>query len=441
MSNSLFGDIDLTEVIGNETIRQRFEAGSEQVTGEEVVGGDPPAVDGEPIEDWHDLDAVREDLNKDYVLVNDLNSNTDGYDEHVRDPEAGFDPIGEFDSNDDVEFAGTFDGNGNEIADVVIDRPTESSVGLFGANEGRIENVTLTNVSVTGGSDVGGLVGLSNDGEIASSSVEGDVAGDSYVGGLVGFSQFSEIESSTATGDIKTTDDAGGGLVGGEFDSKIESAVATGDVEGEVFVGGLIGLSENGEIESSAATGDVEGGTSIGGLVGSNSDIRIESSAATGDVEGESLVGGLVGSNFNSKTESVAATGDVEGDSDVGGLVGSNTGEIASSFATGAVDGGSEVGGVVGENGDFGTVMDTYWDENATGQQHGIGDGQGGTTGLDTDEMQGETAPENMDDLDFEDTWEAVVSGESIPPDEDGYPILQAIDAEPQLEAQGLIDG
>ena len=48
MSNGLFDDIDLTTVISDETIRQRFVVSSEQITSEEAEDTDPP-VDADPV--------------------------------------------------------------------------------------------------------------------------------------------------------------------------------------------------------------------------------------------------------------------------------------------------------------------------------------------------------------------------------------------------------
>ena len=54
-------------------------------------GGVARATDVEVTEitDWHDLAAVRDRLDGEYVLVADLDSDTDGYDEHVATPEGG----------------------------------------------------------------------------------------------------------------------------------------------------------------------------------------------------------------------------------------------------------------------------------------------------------------------------------------------------------------
>jgi len=54
------------------------------VSGEDTVVSVEEDV-SEPIEiyDWHDLDEVREDLDGDYILMNELDEDTDGYDELV----------------------------------------------------------------------------------------------------------------------------------------------------------------------------------------------------------------------------------------------------------------------------------------------------------------------------------------------------------------------
>ena len=142
-------------------------------------------------------------------------------------------------------------------------------------------------------------------------------------------------------------------------------------------------------------------------------------------IHADSPAGGLVGGNVASgEIESSSAAGDVTASFEVGGLIGNNrSGDIELSFATGEVDDGSAVGGVVEGNG--ATVTDMYWDEEATGQQDGIGDGQGDTTGLDTNEMQGEAAAENMETLDFEAIW-------TVQTDPDDYPALIALEETPQ---------
>ena len=87
------------------------------------------------ISNWNDLDAIRYDLDGDYILVNNLDENTAGYDEHVGVPDNGWEPIGQFDEDEDMVFSGSFDGNGHKIRNLRINRPDTSYVGLFSAVE------------------------------------------------------------------------------------------------------------------------------------------------------------------------------------------------------------------------------------------------------------------------------------------------------------------
>jgi len=139
---------------------------------------------------WHDLDAVRDNLGGYYLLMNDLDSTTAGYAE-LASPTAnqgkGWEPIGTWAGR----FTGVFHGQGYEIEDLFILRPDEGHVGVgfFGdvGPGGVIEHVGVANVVVTGEWDVGGLVALNWFGGLVSNSYSsGSVTGEQEVGGLVG---------------------------------------------------------------------------------------------------------------------------------------------------------------------------------------------------------------------------------------------------------------
>ncbi|PSP22408.1 hypothetical protein BRC61_04785, partial [Halobacteriales archaeon QH_10_65_19] len=374
------------------------------------------------IQNWHELDAVRENLRDEYVLVDDLNENTTGYDEHVGNPDGGWEPIGEDDEN---AFAGTFDGNGQEIAGLQINRPGTDRVGLFGrATFVEISDVILIDVDVVGGSMVGGIAGeIKERSSVTGSAVTGTVSGTDRVGGLAGNTNHTRIlESSTEV--ALTGNNRVGGVVGRVFNGFVRGSSAKGDVNGNDRVGGIAGTTYEASVTESYATGDVTGTDRVGGLVGEPQTLAsIKESYATGDVSGETRVGGLAGDlAFGSSTPAVYdsyATGDVSGDDRVGGFAGNLDGmagrdHVRRSYAAGEVTGETRVGGVLG-NIDVGKVTESYWDTVATGQDTGIGSGDGDVTGLKTEQMQGEAATENMQALDFETIWEAVA---------DAYPLL-----------------
>ncbi|MXR51749.1 hypothetical protein GRX03_09050 [Halovenus sp. WSH3] len=275
-------------------------------TGLASVAGVGAAQDGPTeITDWHDLDAVRDAPDREYVLGADLGPETAGYDEHVRNRSGGWNPIGE----EGEEFAGTLDGTGYEIRGLTVDRPDTEYVGLFGGLSGTLRNVTLVDVAVTGGDHVGGLVG-DNDGQVRAPTVDGEVTGAEMVGG-----------------------------VAGENPGLVTEATSTAAVTGEKYVGGVVGYV-GGDVRQSTASGAVTGGEDVGGLVGYNSISGladrggdIVGSTASNDVSGNRHVGGLVGRNSGlGVVRGSTATGTVSGDRGLGGLVGVNDGEIQNSF-------------------------------------------------------------------------------------------------------------
>jgi len=223
-----------------------------------------------PIEvsDWYDLDAVRDSLASNYILMNDLDSTTPGYTE-LASPTAnqgkGWDPIG---TSLDNALTGTFDGQGHEIRDLFIDRPDESEVGLFGVVDevGVVENVGMVNGNVTGYDNTGGLVGK-NEGTVSNSPSNSDVTGNANVGGLVGYNYKGTVSNSYSTGNV-TGSVYVGGLVGVNPDN-VNNSYSTGSVTGYHSVGGLVGVSE-GTVSNSYSTGNVTGTEWVGGLVAEN---------------------------------------------------------------------------------------------------------------------------------------------------------------------------
>ena len=62
------------------------------------------------------------------------------------------------------EFAGTFDGQGNVISNLVVEAEGDEPVGLFGTLSGTVRDVILVNPVVTGGEYVGALAGEAGSG-------------------------------------------------------------------------------------------------------------------------------------------------------------------------------------------------------------------------------------------------------------------------------------
>ncbi len=219
-------------------------------------------------------------------------------------------PIGDYSTNSNYQFKGTFDGNGHVISNLTIDNATKDYQGLFGyTNRANIKNVGIDTCSINGKDLVGALVGVARyANNIINCYSNGEISCAAYgtAGGLIGeLSSNGNMSNCYANGNVTTSgrDSSLGGLVGKiTAYSKISNCYATSTVNGTAFnstAGGLIGyFSGNGcTLTDSYASGNVTGEGYAGGLVGflSGSSHTISNSYATGTAESESYSAGLVG--------------------------------------------------------------------------------------------------------------------------------------------------
>jgi len=283
--------------------------------------------------------------------------------------------------------------------------------GLVGYNNSIdiISDCSATGV-VTGGSNLGGLLGLNFYNTINKCYASVAISGGSCLGGLVGWNGHGTISKCYANGTVSGRDGSNylGGLVGENLEGTINNCYATGAVSGgdySSWIGGLVGLnggSINGCYSSGAvATGGGTTQVTLGGLVGHNAG-TISNCYASGAVTGGSnyiWIGGLVGFNGGIISNSYA-TGDVTGWSKtcvLGGLAGYNSVSISNCYATGKISGGDQLsylGGLVGINNE-GTINNCFWDTQTSEMAIGAGDNHEGTItnllGKTTDEMQAQS--------------------------------------------------
>jgi hypothetical protein len=205
------------------------------------------------ISTWAELAAISSGLAGDYVLVNDLDSESTGYDTYASSSAnagAGWSPIG-FPSSD---FTGTFDGAGYVISDIYVSR--SGHLGLFRqtgtdalVKDLGIEDITVINGGGSGKGS-GALVGY----------------------GLAGYGSVGGVYRCYATGTI-TNVTAGSNWTGGMFGSsrgKVFDCYTNCTVTGVSRVGGFAGHAEEGSFNECFSYGAVSGsGSNIGGLVGS----------------------------------------------------------------------------------------------------------------------------------------------------------------------------
>lgn len=248
------------------------------------------------------LSFMREFPSSYFILMNDLDltAGTSTSVGHFWNGGAGWEPIGTSES----PFDGNFNGQGFTISGLFIDRSSEDEIGLFGSTgvSAVIQQLNLEGVDITGGLNVGAVVG-ENDGYLSGSSSTGTVLGSISTGGHVGSNTglITESYSSVSTNGGNTT----GGFVGINGGA-IASSYATGNVNGTDKTGGFIGENgATGTIDESYATGEVTGDEFVGGFVGNTlSGSEISDSYSLGSVAGNANIGGFSGASLGAIQDS-----------------------------------------------------------------------------------------------------------------------------------------
>lgn len=287
------------------------------------------------VEDVKQLQAIDTNLGGNYALRNsiDATGTVSWNDSDADNKNEGFKSIGvsadgkvtETTVNGEKKygFYGNFDGLDYNIFGLTINRDI-SNVGLFGvAHDANINNVTLVGGSITGGNVVGSVVGAAlGNTHITNATNSASVTGNTDVGGIVGYSG-DEIDN---VGDNGTTE-----IV--DADAHFTNLINTGSVQsnGEndgnngiiSNAGGLIGYMYNGTLDGNSYNlGNVSGnGYNVGGLVGHAVHSVIGNAAEEGKdvsvvynrlgVTGVYNVGGIVGNMEGTTVQNVENRGTV----------------------------------------------------------------------------------------------------------------------------------
>jgi len=423
----------------------------------------------------YDLSNVRHYLNGYFVLMNDIqlpgltDANADGttgisdYDTY------GWYSIGShYVNGGHIVFRGSLDGQNHMIKNLsiayresavpmpagmdTIPHSGKSNEGLFGyAAGGRFKNIGIQLsggiVGISSDEDrggVGALVGYADTCTFDNCYVTGTgpVSGGGDVGGLVGVLR-TGIANRCSSAITHTSGNFavvnGGGLIGSVYFSTITSCNANADVTGTYLLGGLIGNVSTSTIQNSYASGMVveaasSGGSlvppnSVGGLIGivtsvSPSFTLINNCYAVGSVTGassgsasylgSSYLGGLIG-NIASTASKVTVSNCYA------------AGAVTRTF-TSADPSTPLIGGLVGNtfNGVFATAGGTcsnYWDKQTTTQSK-LGGGSSviaqdnclTANGMTTSQMKTQTTYTGWD---FTSTW-GIDQGKN-----NGYPFLR----------------
>ena len=247
-------------------------------------------------------------------------------------------PIG----TDTNRYIGTFDGNNKTVSGLYFNDSATSYVGLFSSlsSVGTVKNVGVVDSYLNGNECVGGVVGY-NGGTVNNCYNSGTVSGSSQVGGVVGYLNNGTVQSCYNTGAVSGSDEVGnhvGGVVGSNDYGTVRNCYNTGTVTGYDYVGGVVGSNDDyGTVQNCYNTGTVSGSSQVGGVVGYLSGGTVQNCYNSGSVSGSIDVGGVVGYNGGTVTNCYYLSGTAAGGIDGSDVTGSAEAKTAAQFASGEV--------------------------------------------------------------------------------------------------------
>ena len=247
--------------------------------------------------------------------------------------------------------------------------------GVVGVNSGAdakldtVRSLGIVNGTYNNGTvitnNVGGIAGINNDyAQITKAYNVAQVSGGDNVGGIVGNGTVGNLQEVVSAGDIISSGTNVGGIIGKSDEMVINSGRNTGEVTGNENVGGIVGVNGsqsrmNNIINDANAT--IKGVNNVGGLAGINAGKIVASDMGLvndGRVYGQTNVGGITGVNTgtieNTNSNITLYVADKNREAKYfGGVAGRNEGTITNATNTGSVlaEGAEYVGGIVGVNG------------------------------------------------------------------------------------------
>lgn len=376
-----------------------------------VNGNDFTKADGYMwVRDLEQLQAMNTNKSGNYALRNGIGA--------ISTVDNSFTPIGD----SAKPFTGKLDGlagnvDGIDFAIFDLNVKGNSNLGLFGVTDGaEIRNVLLTGGSITGtGNDIGALVGLARNTTIENVRNSINVTGGNNVGGIVGKVEDINGKSATTISDILNTGNVDGssnvgGIVGSiagtnNNHAEINDAENIGRVQGvdkesittpendySHNIGGIAGSAQYADISKVENNLKVEGGYNVGGIVGNGANVTIKGAVnnadvtATGYTEGtykyKTEVGGKRDKNLKVNVANVGGiAGSISGNSQLDTIT-NEGGDIFTKFTSSETYGkyyhAGNVGGIVGSavgsgTGNVVTITNAENKENTIFGAHNVG--------------------------------------------------------------------
>ena len=202
-------------------------------------------------------------------------------------------------------FNGTFDGNGNTIANLTINAAGGDYQGLFGKIEGgAVKNLGVTGVDINGGKSVGGIAGFMEAATLQNCYTMGNITALDSVGGVVGYVDGSStVEYCYSTCDVNSTgespsQDRGG--VAGYVNGMVRNCYGIGNIsqtntDQKGSAGGVVGKVDGGNVQDCYSTGNISRAEMAGGVAGVVIAGTVKNCYSTGVVSDSYKAGGIAG--------------------------------------------------------------------------------------------------------------------------------------------------
>jgi len=196
--------------------------------------------------------------------------------------------IGYYNNSDDhVDYAGIFDGNGKTVSGLYFNNASTWYVGLFSrvGVGGIVKNMGVLDSYILGKNRIGSVAGI-NSGTVTNCYNTGTVIGADgsyHTGGVVGYNNHSTVTNCYNTGTVIGDDWVGG--VAGTNTGTVTNCYNTGTVIGDDWVGGVVGQNWYGTAVTNCyyKTGTAGGG--IGGEdIADSAEAKTAEQFASGEV-------------------------------------------------------------------------------------------------------------------------------------------------------------
>jgi hypothetical protein len=298
-------------------------------------GGTGTEADPYQVSTPNELNNVRNYLTSHFLQVNDINLYTPPYNQGT-----GWASIGTY-SN---PFAGTYDGNGFAIINLVSDGAYARGL-FYEVNGAVLKNINLIHCTVDcSNPGVGGLVGYASFTDIHSCRVIGSVSAENTVGVLAGTLYHSYMTNCSAEGYVHSYCNPSGGLAGKISYSQISDSYSNTDVNGSYESGGFVGYCEYSTLNRCWSMSSVNSDASVGGFAGYLTNSQCTNCYAKGNVSATGYVGGFCAYVGNSDLTNCYSTGHVNY---------SGSGNL--------------LGGFAASGGSTSNIVNCYWDTESSG--------------------------------------------------------------------------